>query len=244
MRAAAPNLTQGSSHPPFRRSLDLCAPIGFVYLDKFLELLTHSIQEVRDDTCARGKGIICRHHRTFWGSGTPCPPLPWVAVLSASPPRLTSPLRPTPADRRTLPGLAIQRTRIPAPSPGRNAAKEAVLETPTDRPTDGRRPMAGQGEPARARGVSVPTRCTPSPAGSRDLLDRSLSGLLIQGGADPGEGNRCARLTARLGNLLSKLFPKETNPVKGASEHLQLQDSPRLWLLPQQKFLMGGWHCV
>ena len=200
----------------------MCAPVGFVYLDKFLELLTHSIREVWDDTCARGKGDYMQTSPHFLGLRDPrprCPGwLPWVAALGGRPERLATsphftPPRPTLAARPDLaPRPRNARTRIPAPSPGRNAAKEAVLG-PTDRPTDGRRPMAGQGEPCAGPGVSVPTPLHFSGWRERSLGQISL-GLRYRGGADPREGNRCARLTARLGHLLNQAVPQRDQPCE------------------------------
>ena len=166
-----------------------------------------------------GKGIICRHHRTFWGSGTPA-----LAALGGRPerpatsPRFTPP-RPTPAARPDLaPRPRNPRARIPAPSPGRNAAEEAVLgPRQSDRQTNRRTTPDGRAR----RALRGPGGECPHPAVfllrlARDLLDRSL-GLRYRGGRAPGEGNRPASLTPGLGDLLNQTVPQETNPVKGAS---------------------------
>lgn len=167
-----------------------------------------------------GKGIICRHHRTFWGSGTPAlSALGGRLERPSTSPRFTPP-RPTPAARPDLaPRPCNPRARIPAPSPGRNAAEEAFLgPRQSDRQTN--RQTTPDGRARRA--LRGPGGECPHPVVFLLLLAREISwtdpwGCDTEEGRAPGEGNRPARLTPGLGDLLNQAVPQETNPVKGAS---------------------------
>lgn len=168
----------------------MCAPVGFVYLDKFLELLTHSIREVWDDTCARGKGDYMQTSPHFLGLRDPrprCPGwLPWVAALSASPPRLTSPLRAPPSPPgRTLPPASQSKNSNPRPFPRPERGQGSRPRT--DRQTNRRTAPDGRAR----RALRGPGGECPHPAAllrlAREVSWTDLSRAAIQGrGGPPG----------------------------------------------------------
>lgn len=161
--------------------------------------------------------MICRHYRTFWGSGTPS-----LAALSGRPerpstsPRFTPP-RPTPAARPDLaPGLAIRELESPPLPPAGTRPRKPSRDPPTGRQTDGR--TAPDGRARRALhgpgGEYTPREC--SALSFSGWLERSLGqislGLRSRGGADPRQGNRPARLTAGLADLLNQAVPQRDQP--------------------------------
>lgn len=141
----------------------MCAPVGFIYQNKFLELLVHGIREVWDDISCRGKGDYSGMSLYFLGlGGGPLPSACWVLPERPSnhEPWFTS-SRPTPCRAPDLaPGPCNPGAPIPAPSPSRSEAKEAVrgpTDSLTDGQTDGRLPMAAPAEPC-AGPVRVPSQ--------------------------------------------------------------------------------------
>lgn len=159
--------------------------------------------------------MICRHHRTFWGSGTPSP-----AALSGRPerpatwPRFASPLRaPPPPPGRTLPPASPSASSNPRPfpRPERGRGSRPGTHRQADRQTNRR--TAPDGRARRALrgpgGEYTPREC--SALSFSGWLERSLGqislGLRSRGGADPRQGNRPARRTAGLADLLNKAVP-------------------------------------
>ena len=157
-------------------------------------------------------------------SGAPGPPpsLPWAAALSAPPPRLASPLRaPPPPPGRTLPPASPSASSNPRlfPRPERGRGSRPGTHRQSDRQTNRRTAPDGRARRAlRGPGGEYPHPAALSFSG---WLERSLGqislGLRCRGGADPQQGNRPARLTAGLGDLLNQAVPQRGHPVKGAS---------------------------
>lgn len=92
------------------------------------------------DTLRSGAKGLYADITALSGAPGPLPSPPWVAVLGASPPASLHPSAPpTPADwSRDLPPASQSKNSNPCLFPGRNAAKEAVLDPDScDQQTDG-----------------------------------------------------------------------------------------------------------